>query len=210
MLHWHDYLEILTALIVIIDPLGAIPIFLGLTLDQSERERAVTARVASVSAALVLIVCTMAGEPVLRLFGISIASFRVGGGILVLLIAISMMNARISPVKQTPEESKEAEGKQNVAVVPLAIPLLSGPAAITTVIIFAHRESSASFKGFLIFSILLVSFLVWLSLRLSIPLSRKLGKTGLNNITRVMGLLLSAIAVEFISTGLLELFPGLK
>jgi len=95
-------------------------------------------------------------------------------------------------------------------VVPLAIPLLSGPAAISTVIIFAHRGTGAGLKGFLIVSIVLVSFFVWLSLRLSIPLSRKLGKTGLNNITRVMGLLLSAIAVEFISSGLLELFPGLK
>jgi multiple antibiotic resistance protein len=210
MLQWHQYLEILTALIVIIDPLGAIPIFLSLTLDQSERDRRATARVAAVSAAFVLIISTILGEPLLKLFGISIASFRVGGGILVLLTAIAMMNARISPVKQTPEESKEAEGKQNVAVVPLAIPLLSGPAAISTVIIFAHREPSAGFKGFLIFTILLVSLLVWISLRLSIPLSRKLGKTGLNNISRVMGLLLSAIAVEFISTGMLELFPGLN
>lgn len=209
MSDWQSYLEILTALIVIIDPLGAIPIFLGLTSDQVEHDRRATARVATISAALVLVISTLIGEPLLRFFGISVASFRVGGGILVLLTAISMMNARISPVRQTPEESKEAEGKQNVAVVPLAIPLLAGPAAISTVIIFAHREPSAAFKGFLIGGILLVAFLTWLSLRLSIPLSRKLGKTGLNNITRVMGLLLSAIAVEFISTGLLELFPGL-
>lgn len=146
----------------------------------------------------------------LRLFGISVASFRVGGGILVLLTAISMMNARISPVKQTPEESKEAEGKENVAVVPLAVPLLAGPAAISTVIIFTHRYPNPQSKLYLIASILLVTGLVWLSLRLSIPLSKKLGRTGLNNITRIMGLLLSAIAVEFIASGLLELFPGLQ
>jgi len=210
MLEWHEYLEILTALIVIVDPIGAVPIFLGLTSGQTGRERAYTARVASVTMALVLILASAVGEPLLRLFGISIASFRVGGGILVLLTAISMMNARISPVKQTPEESKEAEEKDNVAVVPLAIPLLSGPAAISTVIIFAHRQGGPMYKSFIIGAIIFVTLLTWASLRLSIPLSGKLGKTGLNNITRVMGLLLSAIAVEFIATGLLALFPGLQ
>jgi multiple antibiotic resistance protein len=210
MLEWHEYLEIVTALIVIVDPIGAVPIFLGLTSGQTGRERAHTAWVASITAAFVLVVASAIGEPLLRFFGISIASFRVGGGILVLLTAISMMNARISPVRQTPEESKEAEEKENVAVVPLAIPLLAGPAAISTVIILAHREISPFFNGFLIAAILFVTFLTWASLRLSIPLSGKLGRTGLNNITRVMGLLLSAIAVEFIATGLLALFPGLQ
>ena len=108
-------------------------------------------------------------------------------------------------IKQTPEESFEAQGKENVAVVPLAVPLLAGPAAISTVIIYTHRDNTYQFKGFLMLGIIFVLFLVWLSLRLSIPLSRKLGKTGLNNITRIMGLLLSAIAVEFIASGMLEL-----
>jgi multiple antibiotic resistance protein len=210
MLEWHQYLEILTALVVIVDPVGAVPIFLGLTSGQTERERAHTARVASITTALVLIGAGAVGEPLLRFFGISIASFRVGGGILVLLTAISMMNARISPVKQTPEESKEAEEKENVAVVPLAIPLLAGPAAISTVIILAHREANPAFKGFLFTAILFVTLITWASLRLSIPLSGKLGRTGLNNITRVMGLLLSANAMEFIATGMLALFPGLQ
>lgn len=210
MLHWHDYLEILTALIVIIDPLGAIPIFLGLTSDQTLPERTKTARTASIAACILLIISAMVGEHMLRFFGISVASFRVGGGILVLLTAISMMSAHVSAVKQTPEESVEAQSKENVAVVPLAVPLLAGPAAISTVIIYTHRDNSYQFKGFLILGILFVSILVWLSLRLSIPLSKKLGKTGLNNITRIMGLLLSAIAVEFIASGMLELFPGLQ
>ena len=210
MLHWHDYLEILTALIVIVDPLGAIPIFLGLTSDQSLHERKKTARTASIAACILLIISAIVGEHILRFFGISLASFKVGGGILVLLTAISMMSARISAVKQTPEESIEAQSKENVAVVPLAVPLLAGPAAISTVIIYTHREDTFQFKGFLILGILFVCFLIWLSLRLSIPLSKKLGKTGLNNITRIMGLLLSAIAVEFIASGMLDLFPGLK
>lgn len=209
-MHWHDYLEMLAAIIVIVDPLGAIPIFLALTAGQTPQDRKRIARTAAIAAGVLLIICAIIGELVLRLFGVSVASFRVGGGILVLLTAISMMNARISPAKQTPEESKEAEEKENVAVVPLAIPLLAGPAAISTVIIFGHRYSNPESKAFLVLSILMVLVLVWVSLRLSIPLSRKLGKTGLNNVTRVMGLLLSAIAVEFIASGLLELFPGLQ
>ena len=209
-MQWHDYLEILTAIIVIVDPLGAIPIFVSLTTDQSESERAHTARVAAISACLVLMVASLVGESVLHFFGIRVASFQVGGGILILLLAISMLNARLSPAKQTPEEAREAEHKENVALVPLAIPLLAGPAAITTIIIYAHRDEGWLFRFSLLSSILIVSLMVWVCLRLSIPLSRKLGRTGLNNFTRLMGLLLVAIAVEFIATGLLQLFPGLK
>lgn len=209
-MQWHQYIEMVTAIIVIVDPLGAIPIFLGLTANDTLRDRKRIARTASIAAGILMIASSVFGEVMLRLFGISVASFRVGGGILVLLTAISMMNARISAVKQTPEESKEAEGKENVAIVPLAVPLLAGPAAISTVIIFTHRFPGAQSKMLLILSIVLASALVWISLRLSIPLSKKLGRTGLNNITRIMGLLLSAIAVEFIASGLLELFPGLQ
>lgn len=211
MLDWHDYFEILMAIVVIVDPLGAIPIFVGLTSGQTEKERAHTARVAVFTMAVVLGVATLIGETIMRVFGISIASFQVGGGILLLLLAISMMNARRSPSKQTPEEEKEAEGKENVAVVPLAVPLLAGPAAISTVIIYATQENSTwSLKGFLIFCILLVAAVVWLLFRVSIPLSQKLGRTAMNNVTRLLGILLAAIAVEFMATGLLRLFPGLK
>lgn len=208
MLEWHQYFEILTAILVIVDPFGAIPIFIGVTADESPAQRAHTARIASITAAIVLIAAALGGEPVLKLLGIRIASFQVGGGILILLLSISMINARVSPVKQTPEEEIEAVGKENVAVVPLAIPLLAGPAAISTVIVFAHRSSDWSAKGFVILSIIIVAIFTWILLRLSIPLSHKLGRTGINTFTRAMGMVLSAIAIEFIATGLLQLFPG--
>jgi multiple antibiotic resistance protein len=210
MLQLHEYLEILTAIIVIVDPLGAIPIFISLTAGQNAHERSHTARTAVLVGALVLIIACVAGQPVLHFFGIRIASFQVGGGILILLLAISMLSAKVSAAKQTSEEAKEAETKENVAVVPLAVPLLAGPAAISTVIIYAHRTPDWSFKGFLILCIIFVMLLVWSLLRLSIPLSQKFGRTGLNNATRIMGLILAAIAVEFIAAGMIELFPGLK
>lgn len=210
MLHWHDYLEMLTAIIVIVDPLGAVPIFIGLTAEQSEHERAHTARVAVFSAGVVLVIACLLGAPLLKFFGIRIASFQIAGGILIFVLAMSMLNARISPAKQTQEEATEAVGKENVAVVPLAIPLLAGPAAISTIIIYAHRQPGWTIRGFLILAIALTVALVWILWRVSIPLSRRLGRTGMNNVTRVMGLLLAAIAVEFVAGGLGELFPALK
>ncbi|MDD4052463.1 MAG: NAAT family transporter [candidate division Zixibacteria bacterium] len=210
MLHWHDYLEMLTAIIVIVDPLGAIPIFISLTADQSEHERAHTAWVAVFSAGIVLVIACLLGAPLLKFFGIRIASFQIAGGILIFVLAMSMLNARISPAKQTQEEATEAAGKENVAVVPLAIPLLAGPAAISTIIIYAHRQEGWTIRGFLILAIIFTIALVWILWRLSIPLSRRLGRTGMNNVTRVMGLLLAAIAVEFVAGGLGELFPVLK
>ncbi len=209
MLEWHQYLEILTAILVIVDPFGAIPIFISITSDETPRQRANTARIASFTLAVVLIAAALAGEPLLKLLGIRLASFQVGGGILILLLALSMINAKVSPAKQTPEEEVEAVAKENVAVVPLAVPLLAGPAAISTVIVFAHRSDDWSAKGFVIFSVVLVAVLTWILLRLSIPLSHKLGRTGINTFTRAMGMVLSAIAIEFIATGLLQLFPGL-
>lgn len=209
MLEWHHYLEILTAILVIVDPFGAIPIFISITSDETPKQRANTARIASFTLAVVLIGAALAGEPLLKLLGIRLASFQVGGGILILLLSLSMINAKVSPTKQTPEEEVEAVAKENVAVVPLAVPLLAGPAAISTVIVFAHRSDDWSAKGFVIFSVILVALLTWVLLRLSIPLSHKLGRTGINTFTRAMGMVLSAIAIEFIATGLLQLFPGL-
>lgn len=209
MLEWHQYLEILTAILVIVDPFGAIPIFISITSDETPKQRANTARIASFTLAVVLIAAALAGEPLLKLLGIRLASFQVGGGILILLLALSMINAKVSPTKQTPEEEIEAVAKENVAVVPLAVPLLAGPAAISTVIVFAHRSDDWSAKGFVIFSVIFVALLTWVLLRLSIPLSHKLGRTGINTFTRAMGMVLSAIAIEFIATGLLQLFPGL-
>nr|MBN2278103.1 NAAT family transporter [candidate division Zixibacteria bacterium] len=210
MLIWQDYLEIFTAIIVIVDPLGLIPIFVSVTSDQTPSERDRTARVAVVAAGIILIIVALLGEMVLGLFGIRIASFQVGGGLLILLLSISMLNARVSSSKHTPEEALEAESKNNVAVVPLAVPLLAGPAAMSTIIIYANRYPGWSMKIFLILCIIVVAFLVWLALKVSLPLIHKLGRTGVNNVTRIMGLLLAAIAVEFIASGLGELFPGLK
>lgn len=210
MLEWHQYIEVFTAIIVIVDPLGLLPIFISITADENERERAHTAKVAVIFAAVVMIIGSLVGGPLLKFFGISMASFRVAGGLLILILAIAMLNAKISPSKQAPEEAKEAVEKENVAVVPLAVPLLAGPAALSTIIIYAQSIPGWGIRLYLILCIIAVAVITWIMLRLSIVISRKLGQTGLNNVTRLMGLILAAIAVEFIAGGLLLLFPGLK
>ncbi|MGE0823315.1 MAG: YchE family NAAT transporter [Candidatus Binatia bacterium] len=209
MQDWHEYTKLLTTLLVIVDPLAAIPLFLSLTSEQSAAERNQSAQVTASTVAVVLVVAIMVGEPLLRFLGISLASFRVGGGILLLLMAIAMLQAQHSRIQQAPEETREAEEKESVAVVPLAIPLLAGPGAISTVIIYSHRATTWFDTVLLMLASLVVAGTVWIALRLASVIGAALGKTGINIITRLMGLMLAAVAVEFIAAGASQLLPGL-
>ena len=209
MLDWAEYTKFFLALMVIVNPLGAVPMFAVMTDQASADERKNIAFVASVSVAIVLILATIGGQPLLAFFGITIASFKVGGAILILLLAISMMHATPTGEKQTPEEAREAIDKESIAVVPLAIPLLAGPGAISTTIIYATERSSLAHIGMIIGACVLISITTWGALRMAIPVSRWLGKTGINIAIRIMGLLLAAVAVEIFASGLLVLLPGL-
>ena len=209
MLSMAEYVKIFVAVLVIVNPIGAIPVFVSLTSHQPTPERQRTAQVTAVSVAVVLIGACLFGESLLRFFGISMGSFRVGGGILVMLLAVTMFNAQLSGSKHTSEEAKEAEQKPGVAVVPLAIPLLSGPGAISTAIIYTQQATSWFHIGILITSCIMISLAVWITLRLAIPIGSALGRTGINIVTRLMGLILAAIAVEIIASGLGILFPAL-
>jgi multiple antibiotic resistance protein len=137
------------------------------------------------------------------------ASFRVGGGILLLFMAVAMLQARHSCIQQAPEEAREAEEKEQIAVVPLAISLLAGPGAISTMIVYAYQARWWVDTVFSLIASVLVAVYVWLVLRLADPISRLLGKTGINIVTRLMGLVLAAVAVEFMIKGLVQLLPGL-
>lgn len=206
---WTEYLKFLVALVSVVNPIGAIPIFASLTADSSTRERRRVATRTSLSVGLILLLMLFAGDSILHLFGISVASFRVGGGIIVLLMAISMIQARVSRAKHTQEEGEEAADKASVAVVPLGIPILAGPGAISTVIVYAHHEGVPLHALLLGIGIVLVALVVWLCLRAAPFIGNGLGQTGVNVITRIMGLILAAIAVEFIVHGLIELLPVL-
>ena len=210
MLDWAEYTKFFLALLVIVNPLGALPVFITMTAGTSSKQKKHIAFTASVAVAVVLVVAAVGGQPLLAFFGISIASFKVGGAILILLLAISMMHAMPAREKQTPEEAEEAVDKDSIAVVPLAIPLLSGPGAISTTIIYATAQPSLAHTGMIIACCLLISLTIWGALRVATPVSRWLGKTGVNIAIRIMGLLLAAVAVEIFASGLLVLLPGLR
>lgn len=201
--------KIFMALLVLINPLSAIPIFISLTPHSSQAERKKIAKLTSLTIAIVVCLFSLVGEGLLGFLGISIGSFQVAGGLLVLMIALAMMNAQPTPTKTTDEERSEAESKANIAVVPLAIPLMSGPGAISTVIIYATTAHSWVDVAKIIVSGLLVACVCYAALTMATPISRVLGKTGINIVNRVMGMLLAALSVEIMVDGLFRLFPHL-
>lgn len=209
MLDWNEYLRLLAGLFSVVNPIGAVPTFIALTMNRNTRERRRIATVCACAVALTLLTALTAGEPILRFFGIGLAAFRVAGGILVLLMGISMLRASDDRARHTPEERAESYEKDSVAVVPLAIPLLSGPGAISTVIVYSHLDPSLSHFFQVSAVIFTVSAIVLMTLWSAPRLARAMGKTGMNVVTRVMGLILASIAVEFIAEGLSTLFPAL-
>ena len=209
MLHLSEYIKLAVALLVIVNPLGTLPVFVLMTQGETDAVRRNTAAVASIAVATVLVVAVLLGESLLAFFGISIASFKVGGAILILLMAISMMDVRAAGPKQTPEEAAEAADKESIAVVPLAIPLLAGPGAISTTIIYTAKVHGVAHILAVILVCLVVSAISWVVLRAGIRLAELMGRTGVNVATRVMGLLLAAVAVEIFASGIVELLPGL-
>lgn len=210
MLEYTEYTKFLIALLAIVNPLGAVPIFVALTSGAPALERKRIGKIVIASVLIILFAALLIGDGLLQFFGITIHSFSVGGGIIILLMAISMLQARRSHISQTPEETREGESKDSVAVVPLAMPLLAGPGAISTVILYAHKDTGASHYAVMAVDILIVGFLLWLVLKLVPWISRHVSQTGINIFTRIMGLILAAIAIEFIASGLKGLFPVLN
>jgi multiple antibiotic resistance protein len=197
-------------LFAIVDPVGVIPIFLlatrGFTREQSHR----AAWISALTVWLVLFLFTFLGEPILKFFNIRIEAFSVAGGLLLLMLALSMLQAHVSPLRQTPDEAMEAEEKDAVGVVPLGIPLLAGPGAITHVIVAAGAApGDIAHQSGLLIPITLVALSVWISFRAAPGIARRLGKTGIHVVTRLMGLMIAAISIEMLARGLAGLFPGL-
>jgi multiple antibiotic resistance protein len=206
---WTEYSRFFTALLVILNPFAVIPVFLSLTASYTpyERQRAVT--IAAVTVLTVLAMAAIFGDTMLAMLGTSLPSFRVGGGIVLLLMALSMLRAQPDNMRSTQAETAVAERSESVAVVPIAIPLLAGPGSISTVIIEMHRPGAVSHIIWVILVLLLVAVVLWLVLRLATPIGKALGPIGLNILNRLFGLILAAIAVEIMANGLRELFPVL-
>lgn len=205
-----DTLKSFISLLALINPIGAIPFFISLTAQQTDDEKRHTIRIAAISVATVVGVSALLGQRIIEFFNISVASLQVGGGLIMIMMAMNMLNAQTGRTKTTPEETDEAEAKASIAVVPLAIPLLTGPGSISTVIVFAGKSQHWYDHGMLVVIGIVLGGVVFLVFRAADPIARIIGRTGINIGTRLMGLILSALAVEFIVDGLKTLLPVLR
>ncbi len=203
------YSPFFVTLLAILSPFSAIPVFLALTAGQDQKFRTRTADMAATTVFAVLVVSAVTGDLLLRVMGTSLDAFRVGGGIVLFIMSLSMLNAKVSGVQQTQEETDEAGGKSVLGVVPIGIPLLVGPGSISSTIIEAKRTPDLAHLAAVIGCVALVCLAVWATLRLADPIGKRLGRTGLNILNRIFGLLLAAIAVQIVSVGLIGLFPVL-
>ena len=201
-----EYLRYLVTLTAVLDPFLAIPIFVSVTATYDERSRRRLIQVVTLTVFLVLAGAAIFGESLLKALGASLEAFQVGGGLVLLLMALAMLNAKIGEMRQTPEEAEELEAGEVSGVVPLAVPLLAGPGAISTTIIAAQRGGWAHTSA-LIVCIGLVTVLVLVMLHVAHGVGARLGMTGLNIATRILGLILAAIAIETMADGLKGLFP---
>ncbi len=206
-----DILKPLIALLAIVNPVGVVPFFIHFTQNFSREQRLRTMRISAFSAFLVIAVSALAGLKVIEFFGISLASFQVGGGCLLLISSLAMLNAQQADTK--PDDVKEGDQKvdagASIAVVPLTIPLLTGPATISTMVIYSEKTRHLWELALLVGYGVVIALATYAVFAASGRIARVLGSTGINVMTRLMGLILAAMAVELLADGLIQLFPVL-
>ncbi|PXA74738.1 MULTISPECIES: YchE family NAAT transporter [Vibrio] len=203
------FLQFFLGLVAAVNPVGIMPIFVSLTSHMTLEEKNKTAATANIAVAVILITALLAGQVLLDMFSISLDSFRVAGGLLLLSIAFSMMSGKLGEDKQNKQEKSEYISREQIGVVPLAMPLMAGPGAISSTIVYSSRYPSMFDTVGIALTIVVFSLGSWLLFRSAPYIVRLLGQTGINVITRIMGLILGALGIEFIANGLRNLFPGL-
>jgi multiple antibiotic resistance protein len=208
-----DFKPLIT-LLAIVNPLAIVPFFIHYTQDFSKEQRRRTVLVASFSAFVVIATSALLGLQILEFFSISLPSFQVGGGLLLLISSMNMLNAQPAEAKPLTNEMEDGAEKAamgaSIAVVPLTIPLLTGPATMSTVVIYAEKAKTFFQLGTLVGYGVVIGLATALCFSLAEPIARVLGKTGINVMTRLMGLILAALAVEVMAGGLTKLFPVLR
>ncbi|HSI58573.1 MAG TPA: MarC family protein [Ideonella sp.] len=206
-----DLLKPLIALLAIVNPIGVVPFFIHFTQSFSREERQRTIRTSSIAAFVVIAVSAVAGLKIIEFFGISIASFQVGGGLLLLMSSLYMLNAQ--PAESRKEDANEGRAKvdagSSIAVVPLTIPLLTGPATISTMVIYAEKTRTFWEQAVLVGYGVVIGLATFIAFSAAGRIAKVLGQTGINVMTRLMGLILAAMAVELLADGLVKLFPVL-
>jgi len=203
-----DYLRFTVTLVAVLDPFLAIPIFLSVAASRGPAARRRLVHAVTVTVFAVLAGAALFGESLLQLIGASLPAFRVGGGLVLLLMALAMLNAQAGGLRQSEAEAEALESGDPSGVVPLAVPLLAGPGAISTTIIAAQARSAVQLAA-LIACVAFVCAMLWIVLVAAQRIGARMGTTGLNIVTRLLGLLLAAIAIEMIADGAKVLLPGL-
>ena len=197
-------LRAFSTLFVVVDPVGLVPVFVALAGWRSEKTQRRFARESVLIAGAVMFVFAFIGGPVLAYLGISVAALRIAGGILLFRISLDMIYAQFR--RETPEEQAESRTKEEIAVFPLAIPMIAGPGTLASVLILASSTGGnpADFAVVLIMSVVVLA-LAWTAMRLSGRIAKLLGTTGINVVTRVLGLILAALAVQYVADGIATL-----
>lgn len=198
-----------SAIFVVVDPIAVVPVFVGMTRNDPQEKKAQMARRASVTAFAILTAFALAGSILFRLLGVTLPAFKVAGGILLLLTSVEMLTGQKTRTRSTQEEEQEGQEKEDVAIFPLAIPLLAGPGSIATVTGLMASAKHAFYAVPLVICIAITCFVSYLMLRAGVRISRLLGVTGMTVLNRVIGLVIGALAVQFIFDGCREAFPGL-
>jgi multiple antibiotic resistance protein len=206
-----DLLKPLIALLAIVNPIGVVPFFIAFTQHFTRAQRLRTINISAFSAFVVIAVSAVAGLKIIEFFGISIASFQVGGGTLLLISSLQMLNAQPAEAKPSDldEGNQKADAGASIAIVPLTIPLLTGPATISTMVIYAEKTRSFWEHAALVGYGVVIGLATYITFSASGRIAKVLGRTGINVMTRLMGLILAAMAVELLADGLTKLFPVL-
>lgn len=194
---------------VIINPVLVTSMFITLTVNYTPEAKRAVIRKTTVTAFAVLLVFAICGTLIFKFFSITVGAFQIAGGIILFSVAMGMLHAATSRIKSSPEEMHEAESRMDIAIVPLAIPMVAGPGAITTVIVLSGDAREFPHMVILFIAIVIAMFTVYLMLRNSARIQRFLGPSGLNITSRLMGLILAAIAVQFVIGGIKDVLPEL-
>jgi multiple antibiotic resistance protein len=194
-----------TSILFLVDPIAVVPTFIAITQGETVDQRRATARRACVAATILLIVFAVAGNLIFRAFGITLPAFRIAGGAILWLVAMDMLRGE-RRTQETPAEIDEGRLKEDVAFTPLAMPMLAGPGAISTVMVLAAQARTPARAAVVYTSIVLTLLISWIMLRISDRVMSRFGQTGIRVTMRIMGLLLAAVAVQFVITGLREAF----
>ncbi|MBE2894326.1 YchE family NAAT transporter [Spirabiliibacterium falconis] len=204
------YVQFFIGLVAIVNPFGILPVFVSMTANQYEAERKKTTWMTCVAVAVILLISVYIGQLILNLFSISIDAFRIAGGILIVSIAMTMINGKLGDQKQNKEEkTTDLNEYSNIAVVPLAMPIMAGPGSISTTIVWSSRYNSWIDLGAFSIAVLLFALLCYVLFRSAPYIVSLLGKTGSNVVTRIMGVVLMSLGIEVAVVGIGNLFPGL-